>query len=84
LKEVSIAIAVSGTLVMLVIYLFLGTFRAAIIPAVAAPISLVAAAIVLWPAHFSINILTLLAMVLAIGLVVDDAIIMLENIHRRM
>jgi len=84
LHEVTIAIAVAATLVILVIYLFLGTMRAAIIPAVTVPISLVAAAIVLWPAQFSINILTLLAMVLAIGLVVDDAIIMLENIHRRM
>lgn len=84
LREVTIAMGVAAVLVMLVIYLFLGTVRAAIIPAVTVPISLVATAIVLWPAHFSINILTLLAMVLAIGLVVDDAIIMLENIHRRM
>ncbi|MSO72953.1 MAG: efflux RND transporter permease subunit [Rhodospirillaceae bacterium] len=84
LREVTIAAGVSAILVMLVIYLFLGTIRAAVIPAVTVPISLLAAAIVLWPAKFSINILTLLAMVLAIGLVVDDAIIMLENIHRRM
>ncbi len=84
IKEVSIAVAFSAVLVMLVIYLFLGTLRAAIIPAVAVPISLIATSIVLWPAQFSINILTLLAMVLAIGLVVDDAIIMVENIHRRM
>ncbi|MBY0508805.1 MAG: efflux RND transporter permease subunit [Rhodospirillaceae bacterium] len=84
LREVTIAMGVAAVLVMLVIYLFLGTVRAAIIPAVTVPISLIATAIVLWPAQFSINILTLLAMVLAIGLVVDDAIIMLENIHRRM
>jgi multidrug efflux pump len=84
LREVTIAMVVAAVLVMLVIYLFLGTVRAAIIPAVTVPISIVATAVVLWPAHFSINILTLLAMVLAIGLVVDDAIIMLENIHRRM
>ena len=84
LREVTLAMGVAAILVMLVIYLFLGTVRAAIIPAVTVPISLVATAIVLWPAQFSINILTLLAMVLAIGLVVDDAIIMLENIHRRM
>ena len=84
LREVMIAMLVSAALVMIVIYLFLGTVRAALIPAVTVPISLVAAAIVMWPAGFSINILTLLAMVLAIGLVVDDAIIMLENIHRRM
>ncbi len=84
LKEVTIAMVVAAALVMIVIYLFLGTVRAAVIPAVTVPISLVASAIVLWPVGFSINILTLLAMVLAIGLVVDDAIIMLENIHRRM
>jgi len=83
IREVTIAIVVAALLVMLVIYLFLGTVRAMLIPAVAVPISLVATAIVLWPAGFSINILTLLAMVLAIGLVVDDAIIVLENIHRR-
>jgi multidrug efflux pump len=84
IHEVTIAIVVAAVLVIGVIYLFLGTLRASVIPAVTVPISLVATAIVLWPAQFSINILTLLAMVLAIGLVVDDAIIMLENIHRRM
>ncbi len=84
LAEVTKAMGIAAVLVMIVIYLFLGTLRAAIIPAVTAPISLVATTIILWPAGFSINILTLLAMVLAIGLVVDDAIIMLENIHRRM
>jgi len=84
IHEVSIAVGVAAILVMLVIYLFLGSVRAAVIPAVAVPISLVATAIVLWPLGFSINILTLLAVVLAIGLVVDDAIIMVENIHRRM
>ena len=83
IREVTIAIGVSAVLVMLVIYLFLGTVRATFIPAVAVPISLIATAVVLWPAGFTINILTLLAMVLAIGLVVDDAIIVLENIHRR-
>ncbi len=84
LNEVLIAISVAAVLVVAVIYLFLGTLRAAIIPAVTVPISLISTAIVLWPLGFSINILTLLAMVLAIGLVVDDAIIMLENIHRRL
>jgi len=84
LHEVMIAIAVASTMVVLVIYLFLGTLRAAFIPAVTVPISLIGTAIVLAPLGFSINILTLLALVLAIGLVVDDAIIMLENIHRRM
>lgn len=84
LHEVTIAIGVAGLLVVLVIYLFLGTIRAALIPAVTVPISLIGTGIVLAPMGFSINILTLLALVLAIGLVVDDAIIMLENIHRRM
>ncbi len=84
IHEVSIAVGVASVMVILVIYLFLGSVRAALIPAVAVPISLISTAVVLWPLGFSINILTLLAMVLAIGLVVDDAIIMVENIHRRM
>ncbi len=84
IHEVSVAVGVAAVLVMAVIYLFLGSLRAALIPTVTVPISLIATAIVLWPLGFSVNILTLLAMVLAIGLVVDDAIIMLENIHRRM
>ena len=84
IHEVSVAVGVAAVLVMLVIYLFLGSIRAAIIPTVTVPISLIATSVVLWPLGFSVNILTLLAMVLAIGLVVDDAIIMLENIHRRM
>jgi multidrug efflux pump len=70
-------------LVMLVIFLFLGTC-APLIPAVTVPVSLIATFIVLYAFGFSINLLTLLALVLAIGLVVDDAIVVLENIHRRM
>lgn len=83
LREVAIAMGIAALLVIAVIYLFLGTIRAVIIPAVTVPISLMATFIVLWPLGYSLNILTLLALVLAIGLVVDDAIIMLENIHRR-
>ena len=83
LGEVGLAMSIAALLVIAVIYLFLGTIRAVIIPAVTVPISLTATFIVLWPLGFSLNILTLLALVLAIGLVVDDAIIMLENIHRR-
>ncbi|MDE0799830.1 MAG: efflux RND transporter permease subunit [Rhodospirillaceae bacterium] len=83
LREVALAMGIAALLVIAVIYLFLGTIRAVIIPAVTVPISLTATFIVLWPLGYSINILTLLALVLAIGLVVDDAIIMLENIHRR-
>ena len=79
-KTLGIAIA----LVVLVIFIFLGSVRATLVPAVSVPVSLVATFLVLWILGFSINILTLLALVLAIGLVVDDAIVVLENIHRRM
>jgi multidrug efflux pump len=70
-------------LVIIVIFLFLGTLRATLIPVVTIPISIVAAAIVMALAGYSINVLTLLGMVLAIGLVVDDAIVVMENIVRR-
>jgi multidrug efflux pump len=69
-------------LVVLVIYLILGSFRATLVPAVAVPVSLVATFIVLLASGFTINLLTLLALVLAIGLVVDDAVVILENIYR--
>ncbi len=69
--------------VIVVIYLFLGSARAMIVPAVTVPVSITATFIVIYALGFSINILTLLALVLAIGLVVDDAIVMLENIARR-
>ncbi|MBL8642900.1 MAG: efflux RND transporter permease subunit [Rhodospirillaceae bacterium] len=84
LREVGVAMGVAAILVLVVIYLFLGSLRAALIPSVTVPISIMATFIVLWPLDFSLNILTLLALVLAIGLVVDDAIIVLENVHRRM
>ncbi|MFD0326155.1 MULTISPECIES: efflux RND transporter permease subunit [Lysobacter] len=70
-------------LVLIVIWLFLGSFRAALIPAVTVPVCLIAAFIPLYLFDFSINLLTLLALVLCIGLVVDDAIVVLENIQRR-
>ncbi|MGN7918478.1 MULTISPECIES: efflux RND transporter permease subunit [Lysobacter] len=70
-------------LVLIVIWLFLGSFRAALIPAVTVPVCLIAAFIPLYAFDFSINLLTLLALVLCIGLVVDDAIVVLENIQRR-
>lgn len=79
-KTLGIAIAA----VVLVIYLFLGSIRATLVPAVTVPVSLVATFIVLYAMGFTVNLLTLLALVLAIGLVVDDAIVVLENIHRRM
>jgi multidrug efflux pump len=70
-------------LVLIVIYLFLGSVRAAIIPAVTVPVCLVTVFIALWMFGYTINLLTLLAIVLCIGLVVDDAIVVLENVQRR-
>ena len=70
-------------LVVFVIFLFLGNVRAAIVPSVTVPVCLVATFMALDAAGFSINLLTLLALVLTIGLVVDDSIVVLENIHRR-
>jgi len=70
-------------LVLLVIWLFLGSMRAALIPAVTVPVCVIASFIALYAFGFSINLLTLLAMVLCIGLVVDDAIVVVENIQRR-
>jgi multidrug efflux pump len=69
-------------LVVLVIFLFLRSFRATLIPAVTIPVSLIGAFFFLYVLGFSVNVLTLLGIVLAVGLVVDDAIVMLENIHR--
>lgn len=84
IREVFNTLFISLAFVVLVIYVFLGNLRAMLIPAVTVPVSLIATLIVMEVAGFSINLLTLLAMVLAIGLVVDDAIVMLENIVRRM
>ena len=81
--EVYKTLAIAIGLVVLVIFLFLGSLRATLIPAATVPVSLIASCIVLYALGFSINLLTLLALVLAIGLVVDDAIVVLENIHRR-
>lgn len=83
IDEVYNTLAIAMIMVIIVIYLFLGNVRATLIPAVTVPVSLVSAFIVMYALGFSINLLTLLALVLAIGLVVDDAIVVLENIHRR-
>ena len=83
IEEVWVTMGISLALVALVNFLFLGTLRAAIIPTVVAPICILSTFIVLAPLGFSINLLTLLALVLAIGLVVDDAIVVVENIQRR-
>jgi multidrug efflux pump len=84
IEEVWITIGISMVLVAIVNFIFLGTLRAAIIPSIVAPICLLATFIVLAPLGFSLNLLTLLALVLAIGLVVDDAIVVTENIQRRL
>ena len=73
----------AAVLVVAVIFLFLGSWRATLIPAATVPICLLATFAALWMLGYSINLLTLLALVLAIGLVVDDAIVVLENIHHR-
>lgn len=83
IHEVRDSLIISAVLVLLIIFLFLGSVRASLIPAVTVPISLVATFIVLYVFGYSVNLLTLLALVLAIGMVVDDAIVMLENIYRR-
>jgi len=77
------ALAFSLTLVLVVIQLFLRNLRATLVPAVVVPVSIVASFMVMAALGFTINTLTLLGLVLAIGLVVDDAIVVLENIHRR-
>jgi multidrug efflux pump len=82
ITEVSHTIIIAMCLVVLVILVFLKSFRATFIPAVAIPVSIIGALAVAYFLGFTINILTLLALVLAIGLVVDDAIVMLENVYR--
>lgn len=83
IHEVYKTFGIALVLVILVIFLFLGNVRSVFIPAVTVPISLIASFNVLYVLGYSLNLLTLLAMVLAIGLVVDDAIVVLENIMRR-
>ena len=82
-NEVYKTLFIAVGLVVLTIFLFLGSIRAMLVPAVTVPVCIISTFIALYALDFSINLLTLLALVLAIGLVVDDAIVMLENIHRR-
>jgi multidrug efflux pump len=82
IDEVQISLGEAVGIVVAVIFLFLGSFRSVLIPIVTIPLSLVGAAIIMAALGFSLNLLTLLAMVLAIGLVVDDAIVVLENVYR--
>ncbi|AOF89950.1 efflux RND transporter permease subunit [Sinorhizobium sp. RAC02] len=83
IHEVEIALVVAVLIVTLVIYLFLLDWRATLIPTISMPIALIGTIAAIYMAGFSVNILTLLAIVLATGLVVDDAIVVLENIVRR-
>jgi len=80
--EVERTIVEALLIVVVVIFLFLGSVRSVLIPAVTIPLSIVGAGFLMLLFGFTVNLLTLLAMVLAIGLVVDDAIVMMENIHR--
>jgi multidrug efflux pump len=82
IREVYVTVAEAAVLVILVIFLFLRDWRAVLIPLVTIPVSLIGAFALMYAFGFTINTLSLLAMVLAIGLVVDDAIVMLENIYR--
>ncbi len=81
-REVVIALVIAGVIVVLVILIFLASIHATIAPTIAIPISLIGTLAAIWMAGFSLNIITLLALVVATGLVVDDAIIVIENIAR--
>ena len=83
MRQVLIALGISLTLVVLVMLLFLRSLRATLVPAITIPVSLIGSLSLIAAFGFSINVLTLLALILAIGLVVDDAIVVLENIQRR-
>jgi multidrug efflux pump len=83
LHEVYRTLIIAVILVVVIIYIFLGSFRAVLVPTVAVPVSVLGTFMALDALGYSINTLTMLALVLAIGLVVDDAIVVLENIHRR-
>src|SRR3546814_5293796 len=83
IDEVTHTLIEAILIVVVVIFLFLGSLRAVLIPVVTIPLSLVGSAALMLAFGFSLNLLTLLAMVLAIGLVVDDALVVVENIHRQ-
>src|SRR5215831_1603519 len=84
IKEVLSTLTETLLIVIVVIFLFLGSFRSVLIPVVAIPISLIGAVFLMLVAGFTINLLTLLAIVLSVGLVVDDAIVMVENVERHL
>ena len=82
IDEVWTTLGIAFLLVVLVIYFFLGDFRSTLVPTIAIPVSIIGTFVLLYAFGYSINILTMLALVLAIGVVVDDAIVVLENIYR--
>lgn len=82
LKEISKTLVETIIIVGLVVFVFMGSFRTALVPLVAMPVSLIGAALVMYLMGFSLNLLTLLAIVLSVGLVVDDAIVVVENVQR--
>lgn len=82
-REVFTSLLITVAIVVLAIWLFLGSWKATLIPAIAIPIALIGTVAGIWALGFSINLLTLLALVLATGLIVDDAIVVLENIQRQ-
>ena len=84
INEVLTTLTETLLIVIVVIFLFLGSLRSVIIPVVAIPISLIGAVFLMLAAGFTINLLTLLAIVLSVGLVVDDAIVMVENVERHL
>ena len=84
IREVLKTLSETLLIVIIVIFLFLGSFRSVLIPIVAIPISLIGAVFLMLIAGFTINLLTLLAIVLSVGLVVDDAIVMVENVERHL
>lgn len=83
IKEVEETLLIAFGLVVIIIFLFLRDWRSTIIPVIAIPVSILSAFFIMYIAGFSINVLTLLGLVLAIGLVVDDAIVVLENIYKK-
>lgn len=82
-EEVLVSLSLTVLLVVVTLWVFIGSLRATVVPAFSIPVSLVGALAIIWMLGFSINILTLLALVLATGLIVDDAIVVSENIQRR-
>ncbi|MGB0630746.1 MAG: efflux RND transporter permease subunit [Alphaproteobacteria bacterium] len=82
IREVGTSLAIAICVVFGVIYVFMGSLRPTLIPAVAIPVALIGTIAGIWLLGFSINILTLLALVLATGMIVDDAVVVIENVHR--